>query len=78
MQFMVTMHRGPNWKISVYGREHGVPHFHVEGPGFRASIAIATLEVIVGTAPAAVRRAALTWARANHDALLAMWQELNP
>jgi hypothetical protein len=24
---MVTMHRAGNWKIAVYGRDHGVPHF---------------------------------------------------
>lgn len=51
---MVTMHRGPNWKVSVYGREHGVAHFHIEGPGFRASVGIMSLAVIVGRVPAAV------------------------
>ncbi len=61
----------------MYGREHGVPHFHVEGPDFRCSIAIATLEVIVGTAPAGVLRAARTWARNNGNALAAKWSELN-
>jgi hypothetical protein len=75
---MVTMHRGPNWRISVYGREHGVPHFHVEGPDFRASVTIATLNVIVGTAPATVLSEALAWAREQQAALLAQWQELNP
>ena len=48
---MVTLHRGPSWKISVYAAEHGVPHFHIEGPEFRASVSIATLEVIVGQVP---------------------------
>lgn len=74
---MVTMHRGPNWKVSVYGREHGVAHLHVEGPGFRASVAIATLEVIVGAVPAGVRREAIDWAREHRAELLAKWQELN-
>lgn len=75
---MVTMHRGPNWKVSVYGREHGMAHFHVEGPGFRCSVAIATLEVIVGAVPAGVQRAAMDWAREHRAELLAKWQELNP
>jgi hypothetical protein len=48
---MVAMHRASGWRIAVYGREHGVPHFHIEGPGFRCSVAIATGEVIIGVAP---------------------------
>lgn len=75
---MVTMHRQANWKIAVYGREHGVPHFHVEGPGFRCSVAIATGEVIVGDAPVRVLAAAGIWARTNASMLAAKWQELNP
>jgi Domain of unknown function (DUF4160) len=74
---MVTMHRGPNWKISVYGREHGLPHFHIEGPGFRCSVGLATLDLLIGSAPANVRREALVWAEANRALLLAQWQELN-
>ena len=74
---MVTIYRGPNWKVSVYGREHGVPHFHIEGPGFRCSVAIATLEVIVGAAPVGVQRVAIEWAREHRAELLAKWQELN-
>ena len=62
---MVTVYRQPGWKIAVYGREHGAPHFHVEGPGFRCSVDIETLEVIVGAAPTAVLRAARLWAQAN-------------
>ena len=74
---MVTLMRGPNWKVAVYGREHGVPHFHVEGPGFRCSISIEGLEVIIGSAPAPVLRAAREWAESNRALLLAQWQELN-
>jgi hypothetical protein len=29
---MTTVHRNRNWKIQVFGREHGVPHFHVWTP----------------------------------------------
>jgi Domain of unknown function (DUF4160) len=74
---MVTLTRGPNWKISVYGREHGVPHFHIEGPGFRASVGIASLELIVGSVPTKVLVEATSWAKANQNALMDTWQELN-
>ena len=75
---MVTLQRGPNWKVSVYGREHGVAHFYIEGREFRCSVAIATLEVIVGDVPISLRREALAWAREHRAELLAKWQELNP
>jgi len=74
---MVTMYRREAWRIAVYGREHGVPHFHIEGPTFRCSVAIATLEPIIGAVPGAVLRAARTWARQNQNLLLAKWQKLN-
>lgn len=75
---MVTLHRGPNWKIAVYARDHGVPHFHIEGPGFRATVAIATLDVIVGAVPRRVLVEALDWASERQAELRAIWQELNP
>ena len=75
---MVTVHRAPGWKIAVYGREHGVPHFHVEGRGFRCSVGIRSLEVIIGWAPAAILKEARSWAKENRPALLAKWRELNP
>ncbi len=74
---MVTVYRSSGWKITVYAREHGVPHFHIEGPGYRCSVSIVTVEPIIGLAPAAVLRAAQTWARANQAVLMAKWQELN-
>lgn len=73
---MVTMHRRANWKIAVYGAEHGVPHFHVEGPDFRCSVSIVTREVI-GDAPARVLAEARAWAAANQAELATTWQELN-
>lgn len=74
---MVTMHRGSNWKVTVY-KDHGVPHFHIEGPGYRSSVAIATLETIIGSVPANVEKAAVAWATANQVVLMSKWQELNP
>jgi len=74
---MVTVYRQPRWKIAVYGREHGMPHFHIEGPDFRCSVSIETLDVIVGTVPAVVMKDACRWAKTNRSALLAKWRELN-
>jgi hypothetical protein len=71
------MHRGHGWKIAVYAREHGVPHFHVEGPGSRCSVSIETLDVIIGTAPAGVLRVARAWADDHRAVRLRKWEELN-
>ena len=75
---MVTLHRAPSWKIAVYGRDHGVPHFHIEGKGWRCSVSIATLELIIGNPPKDALAAVTAWASARQDALLATWRELNP
>jgi len=74
---MVTVSRGNGWKIAVYGRDHGIPHFHIEGPDFRCSVAIETGDVIIGIAPADILRSAKKWASENRAALMAKWQELN-
>lgn len=74
---MVTVYRGPRWKLAVYGRDHGVPHFHIEGPDFRCSVEIASLELIVGTVPVAVLKDVLEWAKSNQALLMQTWQELN-
>jgi hypothetical protein len=76
---MVTLHRFRHrWQIAVYANDHGVPHFHLEGPDFRCSIAIASLEVIVGSAPKGVLAQALVWAAANRHRLARAWKEMNP
>ena len=75
---MVTMHRSAAWKISIYGREHGAPHFHIEGRDFRCSVGIVSLEPIIGSAPRTVLHLAVAWARENQCPLMAKWQELNP
>jgi hypothetical protein len=77
MSRMVTVHRQSNWRITLYARDHGIPHFHLEGPGFRCSIAIATLGVIVGHAPAPVLKEARSWAPHNRMVLMEKWNELN-
>lgn len=74
---MVTLYREARWKIAVYARDHGIPHFHIEGPGFRCSVSILSNEVIIGSAPTYVLREALIWAQTNHGMLRQKWQELN-
>lgn len=46
---MTTLHRARNWKIQVFGREHGVPHFHVWTPNTTAVVAIDNLAVLSGS-----------------------------
>jgi Domain of unknown function (DUF4160) len=74
---MVTLFREARWKIAIYARDHGIAHFHIEGPGFRCSVAIMSNEVIVGSVPPQVLRAALIWAAENQSILMQTWQELN-
>lgn len=74
---MVTLYHARTWKITVYGREHGVPHFHIEGRGFRCSIDIVTLELIIGSAPMSVLRSACAWADEHRTELIEKWLELN-
>jgi hypothetical protein len=74
---MVTLHRQDNWKIAIYGADHGVPHFHIEGPDFRCSVGIQSGDVIVGSVSRQVLAAARQWATANKASLAAKWKELN-
>ena len=61
----------------MYAADHGIPHFHIEGPGFRCSVAIETLELIIGDAPARVLVEARAWAGGRRAELAAKWRELN-
>ena len=72
---MVTVYRHTHWKIAVYGREHGIPHFHIEGAQFRCSVGIMSLELIIGTVPSAVLSDAVAWAATQQGALMQPWQE---
>lgn len=74
---MVTMTRGATWKISVYGAEHGVPHFHIETRRTRCTVGIHSLKVIVGEVATRDLGEALAWARDHQADLLAQWNALN-
>lgn len=75
---MTTLHRARNWKIQVFGREHGVPHFHVWTPNAAAVIAIDTLAVLSGSVDANALKEACSWATEHRAELLAEWRRLNP
>ena len=74
---MTRLHHNRNWKVEVFGREHGVPHFHLRWPDGRASVNIETLEVIIGNPPAIILDEARMWAKDNRERILAAWYELN-
>jgi len=75
---MTTLERRRNWKLSIYGREHGSPHVHVNGPEFRAVIEIASGAVLAGALPAAVLLEARQWLKAHQADVMAQWQRHNP
>jgi len=75
---MTTLERRRNWKLSVYGREHGCPHVHVTGPAFRAVLEIATGAVLAGALPAPVLGEARQWLKAHQAVVMMQWQAHNP
>lgn len=74
---MTRLYHNRNWKIEVFGREHGIPHFHLRWPDRRASINIETLEIIIGNPPTIILEEARAWAMENRDQIVAKWHELN-
>ena len=74
---MTRLHHNRNWKIEVLGREHGIPHFHLLWPDGRASIAIETLEVIIGNPPTNILSEARAWANENREQIRTEWDKLN-
>ena len=75
---MTTLHRQANWKIQIFGREHGIPHFYLLWPGHKVVMAIETGEVLAGVVSADFPAAALTWAAGHRAELMAEWKRLNP
>ena len=75
---MATLHRSRNWKIEIFGREHGIAHIHVTGPEFRATVSIASGEVIAGALPTVTLKDVRRWLDGNRDAAMNLWYERNP
>lgn len=59
--------------VYIYHRDHNPPHFHVLCAGERASFDIATLQIMEGKLPAAVRRQVRAWAKGRQAELQACW-----
>jgi uncharacterized protein DUF4160 len=59
--------------IAMFYEEHGVPHFHALYAGARASIAIASLEVLAGSLPERALRLVREWAALHRSELEANW-----
>ena len=59
--------------IAMYFDEHGVPHFHARYAGQRASVAIATLEVLAGSLPERALRLVHEWAALHRGELEENW-----
>jgi len=55
-----------------------MPHVHVTGANFRASLAINSGAVLVGSLPAEVLQQAQAWLQANRADVLASWHAHNP
>lgn len=68
-----------NCRLSIYPREHGVPHFHLEfSDGSRCAIAIETETILAGEVrPERKLAEALAWARHNRELLLEKWKEIS-
>ena len=75
---MTTLHRSRNWKIEVFGREHGIPHVHVTGPDFRATVSIASGEIIAGRLPSPTLKEVRRWLDHNTGLVMNVWKERNP
>ena len=58
----------------MYYDEHGIPHFHAEYAGARASIAIDSLAVLGGALPPRAHRLVEEWANLHRAELEANWQ----
>ena len=75
---MTTLHRSGNWKVEVFGREHGIPHVHVTGPEFRATVGIASGDIIAGRLPSMTLKEARRWLEHNLELAMTTWKERNP
>ncbi|MGH2720718.1 MAG: DUF4160 domain-containing protein [Actinomycetota bacterium] len=59
--------------IAMFYEEHGVPHFHAQYAGQRASIAITDLDVLAGALPDRALRLVREWAALHRRELEENW-----
>lgn len=75
---MPTIKIFANCRLSIFPREHGVPHFHLEfTDGDRCAVAIETEVILVGEVrPERKLAEPLAWAREHRELLLQKWKEI--
>lgn len=77
-QPMVTAHRIGSIRIDVRGREHNPPHVHIDGPNGPVRVFLNDMTVLGSRKTIRASGEALAWVEANRQALLQLWEELNP
>jgi len=77
---MTNYCKNNDWWIKINGKEHGVPHVHVEfRDGSRVSVALSSLKIIAGNVSPAKRLApALADIAVNAKKYLTEYERLNP
>jgi len=73
---MPTVKNFGSYRIMLFAEDHNPPHVHVIGRNFQAKVRIRDAAVFAGTIPSRHRREALSWIAANHERLMATWNEL--
>ena len=59
--------------ITIYWKEHGIPHFHTKYGGSRASFTIENVRLLEGKLPPRVMALVVEWAVKHQDELLVDW-----
>jgi hypothetical protein len=72
---MPTLVRFAGFEIAMYFENHNPPHVHVVGRDFEMLVSIRGGSVLIGDAPARVRRTALRWIADRREMLLAKWED---
>jgi hypothetical protein len=76
---MPTVFHGPNWKITMYFRDHPPPHFHViTSAREEAQVRIDDFCVLAGRIPPKILTGARQWAELHVGLLHEKWNELHP
>ena len=78
MHIRAEVARVSGLRISVYPREHGVPHFHVRGNGMDAAFAIADCSLLEGRIDRRSVNLIRWWHRGAVLGLASKWNDTRP
>ncbi|TAK57911.1 MAG: DUF4160 domain-containing protein [Bacteroidetes bacterium] len=59
--------------ITIYYKEHGIPHFHAKYAGQRGVFSIEDLQLIEGSLPKRIVSLVLEWAFDHREELMKNW-----